>query len=48
MPWDDAQLVVELARDHFHLAGVVVEVLLLAGDLQMAAAGKVAIDAFFA
>ena len=38
---------IELASDDFHLAGVVVEVTLLAGDLQMAGAGEIAGDVFF-
>ena len=41
------QGVVELAGDDFGLAGVVVEMLLLAGDFEMSAAGEVAVDCFF-
>ena len=42
------QRVVELAGNDFRLAGVVVKVLLLAGDFEMAAAGEVAVDRFLA
>ena len=44
----DAQRVIEFAGDDFGLAGVVVEMLLLAGDFEVAAAGEVAVDRFFA
>jgi hypothetical protein len=37
---------IKLARDHFRLAGVIVEVLLLACDFKMAGAGEIAIDFF--
>ncbi len=43
-----AQPMIELARDHLRLAGVVVEMLLLAGHFQVAATREVAIDIFFA
>jgi len=39
--------VVEFAGDDFGLAGVIVKVLLLAGDFEMAAAGEIAGDGFF-
>src|SRR5271165_743132 len=47
MSLDDAQLMIELAGDYLHLARIVVEMLLLAGHFEMAAAGEVAIDGFF-
>ena len=43
----DSQRVVELAGDDFGLPRIVVEMLLLASDLEMAAPGEVALNAFF-
>ena len=37
---------IELARNHFRLPRVIVEMLLLAGHFEMAAAGKVAVNCF--
>lgn len=48
MPRDDAHLVVEITINDFCLPGVIVEVLLLAGDFKMAAARQVAGDHLFA
>ena len=42
------QLVMELPRNHFHLARVIVEMFLLAGDFQMPATRKVAVNRFVA
>src|ERR1700730_9439926 len=39
---------IEFASDNFRLAGIVVEMLLLAGHFEVAATGKVAINRFFA
>ena len=42
----DVQLMIELAGNHFGLPGVIVEMLLLAGDFNVAATRKVAVDGF--
>ena len=46
-PGHNLQLVIELTGNHFDLAGVVVEVHLLAGDFEMAGAGEVTGNALF-
>src|SRR5262249_53559012 len=48
LPGDNSEFVVKLTRDQFDGAPIVVEMRLLAGYLQVTAAGEVAIDPFLA
>ena len=39
---------IELAGNYFHLPRIIVKMFLLAGHFEVAAAGEIAIDSFFA